>query len=254
MPASTSKDRFHAIGIYKVPPHLSKEEFEHQVETLADKLLLLPSVQRNLVKYEMLVQDNSLDEHVKSLGWAADSHVALVCESETQDHFIEAMRDAEVQALFAEAQGFGLQTGACAFSADVQVIRSGASGPGAGAASHCLGIYKIPRGDLSAAEYDRKFQPWVEHWNAVPAFAGNEIRFENWKKNDVIDEYLPGIGHPHAEPTWILRGTYKEPKTMVELLKESEDDPVIMRLAGEMDLPRAANLAGVKVVTKLDRS
>jgi hypothetical protein len=56
MPPDERKDRFHAFGIHKAPPGLSKKDFEAKLEALLDHLLALPLVQRNVLKLEMVRQ------------------------------------------------------------------------------------------------------------------------------------------------------------------------------------------------------
>jgi hypothetical protein len=54
MPSSAPKDHFHFMVMHKIPPHLSKTEFETKLEALIDEALQLPSIQKNLLKIEMV--------------------------------------------------------------------------------------------------------------------------------------------------------------------------------------------------------
>jgi hypothetical protein len=56
MPPAAGKDRFHAFGIHKVPPGLSEKDFEAKLEAVVDRLLVLPLLQRNMPKLEMVRQ------------------------------------------------------------------------------------------------------------------------------------------------------------------------------------------------------
>jgi hypothetical protein len=40
--------------VHKVPPHLTKHEFEGKLEALLDEVVLLPVVQKNVLKVEMV--------------------------------------------------------------------------------------------------------------------------------------------------------------------------------------------------------
>ena len=45
---------FHVMFIHKVPPGLSKDEFELQLESLVDGVVQLPVVKKNLVKLDLV--------------------------------------------------------------------------------------------------------------------------------------------------------------------------------------------------------
>jgi hypothetical protein len=42
------------MAMHKIPPHLSKTEFETKLEALLDEALQLPLVQQNLLKLELV--------------------------------------------------------------------------------------------------------------------------------------------------------------------------------------------------------
>jgi hypothetical protein len=54
MSSSAHKDHLHFMAMHKIPPHLSKTEFETKLEALFDETLQLPLVQKNLLKVEMV--------------------------------------------------------------------------------------------------------------------------------------------------------------------------------------------------------
>lgn len=87
--------------IHKIPPHLSKHEFEAKLEALIDEVLQLPLVQKNVLKVEVvrilildyttyipltggqIFQQDLLDEHVKGFGFPPREPVvflAVHCE------------------------------------------------------------------------------------------------------------------------------------------------------------------------------
>jgi hypothetical protein len=54
MSQSALKDNVHVMIVHKVPPHLAKHEFEGKLEALLDEVALLPVVQKNVLKLEMV--------------------------------------------------------------------------------------------------------------------------------------------------------------------------------------------------------
>jgi hypothetical protein len=47
-------DRVCTVGIYKAPPGVSRAEFEAQFKLMIAAMIKLPTVQKNLLKYEMV--------------------------------------------------------------------------------------------------------------------------------------------------------------------------------------------------------
>jgi hypothetical protein len=54
MSPSACKDIWQVLFIHKVAPHLSKKEFEAKLEGIIDEVALLPVIQKNLLKIEMV--------------------------------------------------------------------------------------------------------------------------------------------------------------------------------------------------------
>jgi hypothetical protein len=54
MSPSARKDVFQAVGIRPVRPNLSKEEFYAKIEVFVEDALLLPIVQKNLLKIQVV--------------------------------------------------------------------------------------------------------------------------------------------------------------------------------------------------------
>jgi hypothetical protein len=54
MSSSAQKDHLHFMAMHKIPPHLSKTEFETKLEALLDEALQLPLVQQSLLKLELV--------------------------------------------------------------------------------------------------------------------------------------------------------------------------------------------------------
>ncbi|KAJ7653407.1 hypothetical protein B0H17DRAFT_1338434 [Mycena rosella] len=103
----TQTDSVCLIGIYKVPPHLSKGQFETKFEAFMDALFLLPVVNDGLLKYELLFQNATLDEHVQAPELPA-SRPTVVCRGEwevskpsTEEQVVAIAQDAKFKSLVA---------------------------------------------------------------------------------------------------------------------------------------------------------
>jgi hypothetical protein len=104
MSASVRKNSVTAIGIHKAPAHLSKREFEENVDRLVDSMLGLPEAQKNLLSLNVvrsvpltackqyrrqyilqIFQNNHADASMKDLGYpAAHPCVLLMAEFEVR--------------------------------------------------------------------------------------------------------------------------------------------------------------------------
>ncbi|KAJ7676997.1 hypothetical protein DFH06DRAFT_1429002 [Mycena polygramma] len=62
-PAELFDENIHLVCLYTVPPVLSVEQHDQEFHKLVDDLFALPVVQKNLLKYELWLQNNILDNH-----------------------------------------------------------------------------------------------------------------------------------------------------------------------------------------------
>ncbi|KAJ7670299.1 hypothetical protein B0H17DRAFT_1335615 [Mycena rosella] len=88
---SVRKDRFNVIGIYKVPPHLTKKELEAKLEAFVDEFLALPVVQQTALKMEMSFRNDLLNDHVKVLGYTP-AEPAVLITAQTERHAESAIK------------------------------------------------------------------------------------------------------------------------------------------------------------------
>ncbi|KAJ6540498.1 hypothetical protein B0H19DRAFT_1077907 [Mycena capillaripes] len=120
----------HAIGIYTAPQQMSPAQFHTNFEAWIDKFLALPVVQKNFVKFTMLVPKTALDIHLQSLGLSAatPTQVNLV-EAETWDGFLkihfsfeqhQVAQDPEARKLMASGvKEFSFHAESCFFSSEI---------------------------------------------------------------------------------------------------------------------------------------
>ncbi|KAJ7880433.1 hypothetical protein B0H13DRAFT_1891833 [Mycena leptocephala] len=169
MPPAVRKDYFHTFGIHKAQPCLSKKDFEAKLEALVDHLLALPLVQWNVLKLEMLFQNELCDEHVKEFGFLSpETIVVIAMESESADHLLAVFCDAEVQKVFDSGKELGLQSGICTFSADV-VAKIDSASPDAqnGPGVYTVAILRVPH-ILSPEQYAQQIHPLIDKLTALP--------------------------------------------------------------------------------------
>ncbi|KAJ7636256.1 hypothetical protein FB45DRAFT_1055727 [Roridomyces roridus] len=112
-----------ALGIYKCPPHLSREVFIKKCEAIMDAVLASPVGQRHLVKYELLVPNESASEHLDTLGMPShQGTVVMVAEWASHEGMVEASTDATlVKNLKAAQDEFGIHLDGTTFAVDVIV-------------------------------------------------------------------------------------------------------------------------------------
>jgi len=116
----STQDRCSAIGIYKVPPSLSKEAFVQKCEELMDAVVASP-IARNLLRYEMLIPNENLGEHLDTLGMpSVQGTVVIVAEFPSHETLTEILSDPGVKKIIANAkEGFGFHIDSTTFTADV---------------------------------------------------------------------------------------------------------------------------------------
>ncbi|KAJ7445412.1 hypothetical protein FB451DRAFT_1292782 [Mycena latifolia] len=273
MVVTAPKDRFCAIGVHKVPPHLSKKDFENKIEALMDDVHALDLVRKKVLKMEMIFQNDLLDEHVKLFEFPPREPVVVIATetevrlapcvriadgsqtssvlAKTVDDLAEVLADAEVQKLFQKAEEFGLQSGTFAFSADVvvKINRNVATQNPV-----CItGIYKVPT-HLSRDEYGAKFHAFVEKYTALPAIQKNLIRYEVWQQNDAVGDRMQDLGHPVSEPTFLVRAESETLDHVIEYLNDSQARKLVQGAKQDFGFNTTAYLFTADVVTKIDRS
>ncbi|KAJ6585968.1 hypothetical protein B0H19DRAFT_1250717 [Mycena capillaripes] len=109
----------HTVAIFKAPPHLSKDEFQTQIQALITSLIALPAAKRGFVKFEVWQQNESAD--LQTLGFPVAEHTIVIhAAGENYETMIEFTRDAEVQKLLAESgRNISFHEDSVWFSADV---------------------------------------------------------------------------------------------------------------------------------------
>ncbi|KAJ7484905.1 hypothetical protein B0H11DRAFT_2188614 [Mycena galericulata] len=108
-----------AVGIYKCPSHLSKDEFVRKVEAFMDTVLAVPIWQRNVLKYELLVPNEK--SGVERLGMPSpQGTVLIIAEWPSHEVLAEVASDPGLIQLLASAkEDFSAHLDSSTFTVDV---------------------------------------------------------------------------------------------------------------------------------------
>ncbi|KAJ7456017.1 hypothetical protein B0H11DRAFT_2287515 [Mycena galericulata] len=136
---SGPRDRQHVFWIYKVPRHVSTEEFQKQLEGFSDEIVLLPACQKAILNHTIAVPNNLMDAHLNALGLSAPQATFIdEVQGENWDRLMEVsantppfffwlngisaelLKDPEVISVAkSNNKQFNFDRDSCCFSADV---------------------------------------------------------------------------------------------------------------------------------------
>ncbi|KAJ7752607.1 hypothetical protein B0H16DRAFT_1545910 [Mycena metata] len=252
MPASSPKDRFHAIFIHRVPPHLSSKEFENKVEAWMDEYVQLAAVKKNIVKAEMWFQEKSLDEHVGLLRFAPPAPAVIVnmVQTETLDHMREMLMDRELIRLCDRGKEFHFQDGASALSVDIMAKTDFVVPQNT---ARIMAIFKAPR-HVTLEDYSVKFHRCWDECFSLPEVKKNRVKYDAWEQNNAISDCLPRLGHTAPEPMIIGTAECESLDNIVDDWKEPQLQQLVHKAIDDPTFNLAAEMFAFKVVTKLDRA
>ncbi|KAJ6515241.1 hypothetical protein C8R45DRAFT_203303 [Mycena sanguinolenta] len=169
MAASITKDRFTAIWTHPISANSSIKDFSAKLEAQAESLLALPSA-KNLLKYDLIIPNNKLNNAYKALGFPEPQPVVLVkIECESAGHCAQFLRDAEATNKISKTQEFA---GASIFSVDVITKIDAGSADGCDA---CVGIFKSPP-HLSRTQFHEFVDKASNGFVALPTMQKNAIK------------------------------------------------------------------------------
>ncbi|KAJ7825949.1 hypothetical protein B0H13DRAFT_1918395 [Mycena leptocephala] len=197
MPASTAKDRFTAIWIHPIPPDLSIQKYSAKLGTQADSLLALPSAQKNLLKYDLIIPNKKLDSCFKALGFPEPQPVVLVkieCEVKPS----HAVRTTALTIVSPERRTLHAApefAGASMFSVDVITKIDAGSADGS---DGCIGVFKCPP-HLSRTQFQEFIDKASSGFGALPTMQKNCVKQIMWIQNDTIEKDVQAMGIPAAE-------------------------------------------------------
>ncbi|KAJ7230348.1 hypothetical protein GGX14DRAFT_582910 [Mycena pura] len=255
MSSTAPKNMFHVMFIHKVPPGLSKDEFEFQLESLVDGMVQLPVVKKNLVKLDLIIQNEKVDEHTPKFGFQTREHVVFVAaQSETQEQFFEVLADPEVRKLVEKGKEFGLHSSTYAFSADVDAK---IDNPAPEGNAHMICVYNVPS-DTSDEKHDNTYHEWLENtFIRVPAVKKHFVRLEVWQSNNVLDDHIRAFGYSPAGPLFWHHARLDSWDSTFEMMTDSDAHNSVLESGNDgkdFALRQNGYVCACHVVTKLDKS
>ncbi|KAJ7817737.1 hypothetical protein B0H14DRAFT_2841530 [Mycena olivaceomarginata] len=118
----TSRDNAHSIGVYKVPRHLSVEEYTKRFHAVIDSWVGLPSTKEHGAKYEVWLPNLSAGyDEFQNLGFATPEPTFFIhAQSEAVEQMLEDMKNEEGQKIvLAATEEFGYAKEALLFGVDI---------------------------------------------------------------------------------------------------------------------------------------
>ncbi|KAJ7019729.1 hypothetical protein C8F04DRAFT_1146897 [Mycena alexandri] len=111
------------VGIYKIPSHLSRVEFEQKMDALSDDYIAGPLSQKHFVNHSVWKQNSSIARHVQDAGLSeAEPTVILMTQAQTWDKLIEVSDNSAGKNVISDAiHDFAVHVNSSCFGADVVV-------------------------------------------------------------------------------------------------------------------------------------
>ncbi|KAJ6559392.1 hypothetical protein DFH09DRAFT_1364804 [Mycena vulgaris] len=102
-PMSIAQTPIRIIGIFKCPPDMPRDTFVEKCELATDAIVALPC-SRHLLKYELLIPNRHVDEHLQTLGFPSPQETVVA--------MMEFRDIKEVDALMAAPEFHSIMEGA----------------------------------------------------------------------------------------------------------------------------------------------
>ncbi|KAJ7473926.1 hypothetical protein B0H11DRAFT_2036378 [Mycena galericulata] len=220
MSPSHMKDRCVAFGIYEAPSQLSKQEFDARMLGLADDLIKLPSIQKHVRKFDLMLPTSLLDEYFKSAGIPPPTPlIVLKAECESPDHMAKVFCDAEFQRVFEGGAELDLPKGNW-FAADV-ATRFGSEVSSPKDRIHGVMIAKVPR-HLAIEQFREKVQASHDKYFALPFAQQAFLQHCVASPNDTVNAHIQTAGLTVAEPTFVVYFEVESVQRIMELAANAE--------------------------------
>ncbi|KAJ6554676.1 hypothetical protein B0H19DRAFT_1072038 [Mycena capillaripes] len=237
MPYTQNPDRFAALGMYKAPAHLTKEEFEAHMITLTEDVLAVPTSKNNFLKFDLILQNNKLDKYIQHLG-LPQPHPSVwqICECEvdlfsylielhfnlkhlqSREHLADIVKDKDFKEIIDAAEHFGFHAGSCSFSAD---LKTKVFIPTSNDRVHAMGVFKVgPQPDKTA--FHDLIEELAERILELPAAKKNILKKTLWFQNEQIREDLNELGLPPPEDVVVLMIEAETIDNVVEFIHDIE--------------------------------
>ncbi|KAJ6545146.1 hypothetical protein B0H19DRAFT_1238166 [Mycena capillaripes] len=221
MSLSLMKDRCVAFGIYETTAQLSKREFDAKMQRLADDLIEIPSIQKHVRKFDLMLPTNHLDEYFKTIGIPPPMPLIIFrVECESPDHIAQVFSDTEFQRLLVGGEaGFELPKGSW-FTADV-VTRIDSEVSTAKDHIHAVVIAKVPR-HIAIEQFREQVKAANDEFFSLPVAQKVFLRHILASSNNALNAQIQTAGLTVAEPTFVVYFEAKSVECVMELVANAE--------------------------------
>ncbi|KAJ6569063.1 hypothetical protein B0H19DRAFT_1256740 [Mycena capillaripes] len=260
MSASVRKDTITVIGVHRVPAHLSKREFEENVDRLVESLLALPEAKNllslNVYRHQNIIQifqNNHVEASMKELGYPpAQPCVLLMPEFETADNLAEWLHSPALKQLLSDADQFHFVSGSTAASMDAVTRIDVPTTLTAAERNLWVGIYPGP-GTSSPGQFKENMGVLLDAITALPVSQKNLLKHTTWMINDSIAPELQSIGFPAAQPVVIVMVELEGPNwdPIIEICADAELKRLILKANQDFGLYVDSICFGADVFTKI---
>ncbi|KAF7324426.1 hypothetical protein MVEN_02643200 [Mycena venus] len=251
MSSTTKRSCF--MGIHKAPPNLSREELEAKAGAVADAIVALPVVQKNLLKLEMISPNTLMDKHTNVLGFPEPAPtVVMSFEYESLETLDEMLKDPALQKVFEESDDFGFRKYATAYAADVYTK---VEAPGVTAGVTVIAVFACPP-QFSEDQLAQKFGELMDK-AAAQSIRDRFSHYSLWLQNDAVDKHLQALGYPAPKPLVVIRVETEHLDHMKEIFEHSEVSRLAKEIIQELgyhrdsDNPAESCCFSADVVTKI---
>ncbi|KAF7334458.1 hypothetical protein MVEN_02275300 [Mycena venus] len=220
MSPSLMKDRCVAFGIYEAPAQLSKQEFDAKLQQLADDLIEVPSIQKHVLKFDLMLPTNHLDEYFKTIGIPPPTPLVIFrVECESPDYMAQVFSDTEFQRVLVGGAGFDLPKGSW-FTADV-VTRIDSEVSTAKDHIHAVVIAKVPH-HIAIEQFREQVKASHDAFFSLPVAQKVFLRHILASPNDALNAHIQTAGLTVAEPTFIVYFEAESVERVMELVANAE--------------------------------
>ncbi|KAJ7920174.1 hypothetical protein B0H13DRAFT_1867806 [Mycena leptocephala] len=225
-------------------PNLSKKEFEGKLEALIDELPSLPVAQTHLLKVEILLQNNLLDDYVIwDYAVGALRHICTAGWTLTFDNLprpwriwsqVKYLKHPDAQKIIEKGKKeFGMHIGARAFSVDV-VPKS------------------IPQEKRRCSSHgSQKFHALVDDFVALPIIQQKLVKYGMWLQNKSVDDIIQALDYAAASPIFVLRGECENWEKTLEMMKDPQAQKMLLDAGKDFSFTQGGSLFAMDVVTKI---
>ncbi|KAJ7064115.1 hypothetical protein C8F01DRAFT_1367514 [Mycena amicta] len=237
-----------ALGTHPVPSNISKEEFEAKCEALVESFLVLPTLQENLLKFDIIFQNDHLDELISGLGFPKPAPMVYMrCEYETEEKWEKCMHEPECVKAMDAAKAWGFHDNASISSVDHIVKLESADIPQHHASHGLVGILKIPSNTTPEAFFN-KVETAIDaiHANSKP----KSYRCSILVQNANADAQIQGAGWPPSQSVLAVLVECQKWDEIVQMMTDPAVKTLLSAAMADFPFHVDSTVSAVDVVSK----